>query len=170
MDHMSDENFPSILNHALFCILHSSMPQCPHLQIFCACLAMCHALLLQNYLRIKSVLMSSSSTSLSPKHLWHHLQHTEWLHHSSKFLVTHFSSNDIGLHTIWILITLNFWFSIQERCNLILVCCVKSLIIILNPAHTCTNVSYFYYASLILTKIPISVMFYSFTIAFCKTG
>ena len=35
------------------------------------------------------------------------------------------SSNDIGLHTIGILITLNSWFLIQERCNLILVCCIK---------------------------------------------
>ena len=49
------------LTMLLFCILHSSTPQCPYLQIFCACLAMCHTLLLQNCLRIKSVLTSSSS-------------------------------------------------------------------------------------------------------------
>ena len=33
-DHVSHENFPSILNHALFCILHSTTPQYPHLQKF----------------------------------------------------------------------------------------------------------------------------------------
>ena len=49
------------LTMLLFCILHSSTPQCPHVQIFCASLAMCHALLLQNCLRIKSPLTSSSS-------------------------------------------------------------------------------------------------------------
>ena len=61
MDHASHEIFPSIFNLTLFCILHSSTPQCPHLQIFCASLDICHALLLQNCLRIKSVLTSSSS-------------------------------------------------------------------------------------------------------------
>ena len=36
------------------------------------------------------------------------------------------SSNDIGLHTIGILITINSLFSTWEKCNLISVCCIPN--------------------------------------------
>ena len=58
---MCHKIFHPYLTTLFFCILHSSTPQCPHLKTLCASLAMCHALLLQNCLRIRSVLTSSSS-------------------------------------------------------------------------------------------------------------
>ena len=87
---------------------------------------------LQNCLQIKSVPTSSSSMVL-----W--ICYTPIYHSSASdticnmligysiFQVSHDppSSNDIGLHTIGILITLNSWFSTWKRCNLISVCCIQ---------------------------------------------
>ena len=91
-------NFPSIFNHTFvlhFTLQHITMHSFAN---FLCKLAMCHALLLQNCLRIKSILTSSSShiivnltnSKLSSKHIWHHSQHADWLHHFPKFSVTHF--------------------------------------------------------------------------------
>ena len=102
-------------------------------KFFCASLAICHALLLQNCLRIKSALTSSSShvvVNLLPPN--HHPSTFDTIHNMlngytifPNFSHDPFSGNDIGLHMIGILITLDSWFLIQERCNLISVCCVQ---------------------------------------------
>ena len=149
------EIFPSIFNHALFCILHSITPQCPHLQIFCTSLAKCHTLLHQNCLRIKSVLtLSSSHVNVNLPTPNYHPSTFDTIHNMLNgytiFPSSHnpLSGNDIGLHTIRTLITLDSWFLIQERCNLILVCCIQ------------IPINYTYIQSICTSMYPIFIMSY----------
>ena len=171
---MSHEIIPSIFNLTLFCILYSSTSQCPHLQFFCASF---YTLLLPNCFRIKSVLTSSSSHvvvnllapnynpstfdtihnmlngyNIFPSFPWHNFQQWHWSPHNT----------DINNPQFMVLDSRK-----MQSCIGLLQ--PNPYEFYLNPAHTHINVSYFYYVSLILTQIMISVMFHSFTIAFCKT-
>ena len=102
-------------------------------KIFCASSALCHALLFQNCLRIKSVLTSSSFcvvVNLLPPNYYISIFDTicNMLNGYTifpNFSHDPFSGNDIGLHTIGILITLDSRFLTQERYNLISVCCIQ---------------------------------------------
>ena len=114
-----------------FAFLISILPQHitgPSFSFFCACF---YALLLANCFRIKSsthliqfpwqygfaTLQIITLVPLTPFA-------TCWLA-TPFFQVSHdlLSSNDTGHHTVQILITLDSWFSIPGRCNLISVCC-----------------------------------------------
>ena len=80
------------------------------------------------------------------------------------------SSNDIGLHTIGVLLTSNSWFSLLARCNL------KTYLFfhIFGKlySHSSHCIIYFiilFYISPMLTQIPLSVMFYAYHLHLCKT-
>ena len=91
----------------------------------------------------------------SAQHLQPHLQHTHWLLAFSPISHDLSSSNDIGFHTIELLLTFDLWGFFCKA--------VISTLISITCTHTQHTVSYnfmLYFSHIMLIRISLSVKFY----------